>query len=202
MVEVIPAILTADRQELTRLVGEARGRTKRLQVDIVDGVFADNKTVGPSAIESVDTALLIDFHLMVKEPIDWVEKCVSAGADRVIGQIEMMEDQVKFVEKVQEAGVEVGLAIDLETSVSELDSIILNELDVILVMSVPAGFGGQKFDKTAIDKIRELDQIRQQGMTHFRICVDGGVTENIFRKLETAGADEVSMGRRFFSAKN
>src|SRR3989304_6370901 len=104
MIEIIPSILTNDSKELVDKLGICEGIVERVQIDIIDGVFASNKTIDPSALFSLETELKLDFHLMVKEPINWVEKCVSAGADRIIAQVEMMENQVDYVGKVQEVG--------------------------------------------------------------------------------------------------
>ena len=165
MVLVVPAILTSDPGELTKFLALVEGVVKRVQVDIIDGDFVENKTIDPEVFEHVDTELLVDFHLMVKEPKNWVERCARAGADRIIGQIEMMSSQEEFVGKVQEVGAYVGLAIDLDTPVENLENSIINTLDAVLVMSVQAGFGGQKFDPKAIEKIEKLDKIRERDET-------------------------------------
>lgn len=199
MVEIIPAILTSDIKEVEEKLKRCEGVVERVQVDIIDGQFVENKTVDPSVLENIETDLKIDFHLMVKEPIHWVERVGRAGADRIIAQIEEMTDQVAFIGKVEEIGAEIGLAIDLKTPVSDIDPTILTNLDVVLVMAVKAGWGGQKFDPKVIDKIEELDEIRERDKTPFRICVDGGETEGTVDDTHFAGADEVVIGRRLFT---
>lgn len=202
---IIPAILTdnvtdlVDKVQRINDVSFVDGVTvRKIQIDIIDGVFVNNKTVDPANIVGLETDLGLDFHLMVKEPINWVEKCANAGADRIIGQIEMMESQVDFVGKVQETGLYVGLAVDLETPISKLDPVILSNVDVVLVMAVNAGWGGQKFDKRVLDKINELDEIRVRDKTPFKICVDGGETESVIDDTHYAGADEIVIGKRLF----
>lgn len=206
MVEIIPAILTdniTDLEQKLKLIDDAvevnQANIRKVQIDVIDGQFADNKTVDPALLSGVDTNLNLDFHLMVKEPVNWIEKCANAGADRIIGQIEMMASQVGFVGKVQESGLYVGLAVDLATSVAKLDPVVLTNVDVILLMAVPAGWGGQKFDKSVLDKISELDEIRVRDKTPFKICVDGGETEDTIDETHFAGADEVVIGKRLFS---
>ena len=199
MVDVIPAILTNNIQEVRDKVAMCDGVVSRVQIDVIDGIFADNKTIDPSLITNLDAFIGLDFHLMVKEPINWVEKSANAGADRIIGQIEMMGSQLEFVEKVQLTNLRVGLAIDLDTPVSMLDSLVLNNLDVVLVMAVKAGWGGQEFNPKILDKIKELDQIRIRDKTPFRICVDGGETEAVIGDTHFAGADEVAVGQRIFN---
>lgn len=198
MVQIIPSILTASPQEVKSMIEKAEEVCERVQIDIIDGVFSENKTIDPSALSGVETGLLLDFHLMTKEPVDWVERALHAGADRIIGQIEMMTDQEEFVGKVSEGGASVGLAIDIDTPVSQIDKEILTSLDVVLVMSVKAGAGGQKFDDRVMEKIIALSEIKQKDTTPFRICVDGGVGEENIPKIVAAGADEAAIGRRLF----
>jgi len=198
MVEVIPSILTNDIGEVKDKIARAEGVCKRVQIDFVDGVFNNNKTVDPSALETIENDLDLDFHLMTKEPIDWVERSLHGGAGRVIGQVELMTDQLAFIGKVQEVGCRIGLAIDLDTPVASLDQSILTNLDVVLVMAVKAGFGGQKFDERAITKIIELNSIRERDATPFKICVDGGILPEKAKKLISLGVDEIVVGKRLF----
>jgi len=198
MIEIIPSILTNDPDELRELLARCEGVVDRVSIDIIDGKFADNKTVEPDILFDIDTGLKIDYQLMVVEPVNWVEKCVRGQADRIIGHIEKMESQVDFVGKVQEVGASVGLALDLPTPVTKFDSTILTNLDVVLVMSVAAGFGGQEFDKNALDKINLLDEIRSRDNSPYKIQDDGGVTLSKVDDVHFTGADEVSIGRRLF----
>lgn len=205
MVEVIPAILTdnvTDLEARLKLIDEAAdfgANVHRVQIDVVDGDFAEDRTVDPALLANLETNLSLDFHLMVKEPVNWIEKCANAGADRIIGQIEMMNSQIEFAGRVQETGLYVGLAVDLETPILKLDPVILTNVDVILLMAVKAGRGGQKFDRRVLDKIKELDEIRVRDKTPFKICVDGGETEEVIDDTHFAGADEVVIGKRLFN---
>jgi ribulose-phosphate 3-epimerase len=135
---------------------------------------------------------------MVDNPVRWIGSCARANADRIIGQVELMEDQKEFCELVKSEDVLCGLALDLPTGIEALDDSILDKLDVIVVMSVNAGFGGQAFDEKAIGKIKELSMIREEKQYHFRICDDGGVTLENENLLQKSGADEISVGRRLF----
>jgi len=198
MIKIFPSILTKDPDELKELILRVEGIVDFASIDIIDGKFAGNKTIDPQALVDLDTTLKFDFQLMVNEPINWVEKCASAGAERIVGHIEEMSDQVAFVGKVQEVGISIGLGIDLDTPVSKIDPTILTNLDTVLVMSVPAGFGGQKFDEKALKKVIELNIIRKKDDTPFKIHVDGGVTSANISEIVKAGADEVSVGRSLF----
>ena len=201
MVTIIPGILTDDEETLAQLLGKAEGVVGRVQIDVVDGEFAHSKTVDPKVFREVFTDLRLDFHLMVEKPIGWVTKCVDAGADRVFGHVERMDSQIKFVEKVLDSGVSVGLALDLKTDISRIDSAILSDLDGVLLMSVIAGADGQKFERRTLKKVRELVVVRQKEQLKFKICVDGGVLPSLVKDLEKAGVDEVVVGKRIFEGR-
>ncbi len=197
-VEIIPAILTSNPQELKQLINEAEGVVEGVQIDVLDGQFAKNETIDPSIFQTIETNLNLDFHLMTKEPVDWIEKSTRVLAKRIIGQVEMMENQMEFIEKVIETGTLVGLAVDIATPVSDLDPEVIMSLDAILVMSVPAGFSGQKFDDSVFEKIEKLNKKREGGTFKYKICVDGGVTTDNAKKLVEVGADELFIGKRLF----
>lgn len=198
MLEIIPAILTNDPKELEEKIRQVEELVNRVQIDIVDGVFSDNKTISLEAVANIDTNLLLDIQLMTKEPVDWVERAVRAMADRVIGHIEMMSDQMAFIAKVAETGEKVGLAIDSSTPVSALDPAVLNNLDIVLIMAVKAGFGGQDFQDPALEKVTKLLSYRTSNNCKYRICVDGGINEENIGKVRQAGADEVVIGHSLF----
>lgn len=180
------------------MIARCDGVVSRVQIDIIDGVFANNKTVEPDNLKNMPVSLGLDFHLMTDNPANWIEKCVEAGADRIIGQIEMMPSQEEFISQVQLKNLRVGLAIDLTTHVSKLDRNLLARVDVVLIMSVKAGLGGQKFDQSALRKIAELNGIRTRDKIPYRICVDGGEYEDVIDDTYFRGADEVVIGKRLF----
>ncbi len=198
MIQIIPSIPTNNPKELREKLAQAEGVVDRVSIDIIDGKYADNKTIDPSILFEIETNFKLDYQLMVVEPVNWVEKCVAGKADRIIGHIEKMSNQIEFVGKVQEVGAQVGLAIDLKTPVSAIDETIINDLDIVLVMSVPAGFGGQKFNKKALSKIKKLDKIRSRDDMPYRIHDDGGITLELGDDARREGADEVSIGMRIF----
>jgi ribulose-phosphate 3-epimerase len=169
-----------------------------VQVDIVDGVFAGNKSIDPISLKYVETDLGLEFHLMVAEPVNWIEKCVSGGASVIIGQIEMMSSQMEYVRAVQAVGARVGLAVNLDTTLDVIDEAIINDIDWLLLMSVSAGFGGQKFDQRVYQKIKQASLKRAKDLTPFRICVDGGVEKDNIQTLARMKVDEVAIGKRLF----
>lgn len=188
--------MSTSQIEAIGLIQKAEGVVKRVQIDIVDGVYAENKTILPDNLRNLETSLFLDFHLMVKEPINWVESCFRSGADRIIGQIEMMQDQIAFMSKVQGLGCKAGLGIDIETGIEQIDPTILTDLDVVLLMNYPAGFGGQRFDEKVLGKIKNLVKEKSKDVTPFKICSDGGITTENVTKLKEV--DEVAIGRKIF----
>jgi len=193
--KIVPAILTDNPGELKTMINACEEVFESAQIDIIDGVFADNKTVEPSSLGYIETNLKLDFQLMVKEPINWVEQCIRAGAERIIGHVELMEDQFAFVEKVSEEGRGVGFGLDLGTPVDKIHPKLLTSLDVVLLMSVKAGFGGQNFNNSVYSKIEGLMSIKKEFNADFIVIVDGGVKPDLIKKLALAGVDEVAVGR-------
>lgn len=177
---------------------EAQDAAKRIQIDIIDGVFAQGKTIDPILLKDYDLSFEVDYHLMVKDPINWVEKCVDGQGDRIIGEVEMMNDQMEFIKKIQSVGLEVGLALDLETPPDAISDDVLQSLDVVLLMSRKAGFEAHTFELSTFDKIKEMVDRRNKLSHRFRICVDGGVTDQLIADLAKVGVDEAIVGRRIF----
>lgn len=198
MIKIIPSILTNDKSELTEMIKVSEEAVDRVHVDIIDGIFVDNKTPSPTALYKVKPKLKVDYHLMVNLPEQWIERCVKAHADRIIAHVELMKSQKDYVKSVKSFGVGVGLAIDLNTHISQVDPDVLPELDVILVMSVKAGFGGQSFSPKAILKVKALSQIKKLNNHKYSICVDGGVSQDNLASVYENGADEVAIGRSLF----
>lgn len=198
MIKVIPSILTPNLADAKDLIAQLEGLVDSVQIDIIDGVFAENKTIDPTLLVDIETSLEYDFHLMVKDPINWIEKCAGVGAKRIVAQIELMEDQTEFVTKVHGLNMAVGLGLDLTTDVSQIKEELLVEIDVILLMSVPAGFGGQNFDTNVFKKIEWLQNQRAKMNSSFVICDDGGVTLENVDDVHFLGVDEVVVGRKLF----
>jgi len=198
---IIPAILTNQIDELTALEKKAEGIVDRVQIDVIDHKFADNITVDPLLLRKDHTILNLDYHLMVKSPSEWIENCIRSETflkDRIIGQIEEMENQGYFVDRVLSLKSIPGLAVDLPTGVDKLDQSVLSKVEVVLLMSVKAGWGGQEFDLETFRKIEKLVRIREELNMGFKILVDGGVTKELVKEMENAGVDEVAVGQRIF----
>lgn len=195
--EIIPAILVAEKEELQRQLTLVRGLVERVQIDILDGVFADNKTVSVEVLQQAHTELLIDVHLMVDNPLGYLNRCDALGVTRVYAQVEQMKDQEEFVESAGDLGMQVGLALDLQTPVVAIDK-LLGHLDGVLLMAVAAGFQGQEFDEGVLEKIEEL---RGEGFEG-DICIDGGLDEDTIRICLEKGANHFAVGSELWKAKD
>jgi ribulose-phosphate 3-epimerase len=191
MVKVIPAILANNLNEWEEKFNKVKGLTEMVQLDVVDGVFTKNKTIFPQdLVGQAFGGTKLDVQLMVNEPIEWLEQCVSIGTDRVFGHVEMMEDQVLFVAEAQVKGFGVGLALDLDTPVSKISSVI-DDLDAVLLMSVKAGETGQEFVERVLPKIEEVRALRNDLI----ICIDGGLDIREMKACVSAEwAEEIKEG--------
>lgn len=186
---IVPGILTDDVEELNRrlgLIGEGVKHGYKIewvQIDFIDGVYADNRTIRPKdlrfRIEDLrSNGLKFEAHLMVtKENLDeWMEECSLVGFDRIMPQVESVDDQSEFVRTVKdEWGLEAGLSIDAGTQVSFIKKEIYEKLDVVQVMMIQAGFSGQKMKEETIGKVGDVLTIRNGLGVDFLIEVDGGV---------------------------
>jgi ribulose-phosphate 3-epimerase len=158
-------------------------------------VFAAGKTFELELISKLDLKtddILWDIHLMVKEPIDWIEKCLFIGANRITGQVEMMSDREKFVRTVKDEGLEVGLAFDIETAVDNIPE----ETDEILLMGRKAGFEEHPLDERIFNKIKETKKFKKT------IAIDGGVNLENIEKLKKSGVEIVYSEVSYFDLKN
>ncbi len=196
---IIPAILTDTPKEFEEMLRTCDGVVERVQIDVNDGSFLGEKSFLPVEMPTLENNIYFDFHLMVKEPIHWLERSTRLGADRVFAHIEGMTSQSSFVKECQIRGLKIGLALDINTPVSLLDPLVVSDLDGVLLMGYPAGKGGQKFDDSVFVKIQELVELRKNDISPFKICVDGGVWEENIFKLYSLGVDEVAIGRRLFT---
>jgi ribulose-phosphate 3-epimerase len=198
--KIAPSILSADFAAL----GEAIARVEAagadlLHVDVMDGHFVPNLSIGPPVIESVRkrTRLPLDVHLMIEEPERWVETYVKAGADYLTVHAEACAHLERALAMIREAGARAGVALNPSTP-PEVLQYVLDDLDLVLVMSVNPGFGGQSFIPTAYEKIRRL-----RAMLVGRpvlISVDGGVKTDNAGLLAESGADVLVAGSAVFGA--
>ena len=188
--QIIPAILTNNTRELDELLRRIRDSHKfsRAQIDFIDGEFADNLTIKPSECDLIPyLPVKFDAHLMVVEKniVEWSKLAEKMGFDRLIAQMESISSPEDYSE----------LALDVHSPVRAIEQ-YLAKINYVVVMTIEPGFGGQKFDELALDKIRRLGQIRQIKRYNYKICVDGGVEKEHMAHLESLGVDEVAVGAK------
>ena len=197
MVKIAPSILAADFSKLGEdVLAAVRGGAQYMHIDVMDGAFVPNMSIGPCVIASLRpvTDAVFDVHLMIQAPERYVEDFAKAGADIITVHIEATEDLDACIDKIKSLGVKAGVSIKPGTP-AEAVFPYLDKLDMVLVMSVEPGFGGQKYMPSAEEKLRKIAAAAPEGMD---ISVDGGINlDNISRVVEN-GANTVVAGSAVF----
>jgi ribulose-phosphate 3-epimerase len=199
-IEIAPSILASDFAHLADEVRKVEeGGADVLHVDVMDGHFVPNITLGIPVVASLRkaTRLPLDVHLMIEQPEEYIEDFIKAGANRVLVHEEATAHLDRALEMIREHGAQAGAVINPATPVMMLSD-VLDKLDTVLVMSVNPGFGGQKFIPNAFAKIRQLNQMRTRYNAAFRIEVDGGVEPENVGQLAKAGANTFVAGTSIF----
>jgi ribulose-phosphate 3-epimerase len=204
MVKIAPSILSANFLKLGEEIkaAEAAG-ADMLHIDIMDGHFVPNITIGPSIVESIRkiTSLPLDVHLMIEEPDRYLGDFIKAGADYLTVHYEACVHLHRTVQWIKESGAKAGVSLNPATPVWSLEH-ILPDTDLALLMSVNPGFGGQNFIPQVIDKIKILKKLLAEQRLSTLIEVDGGVKLDNALDIISAGADVLVMGSAFFNSKN
>ena len=200
MFEIAPSILSADFTRLAEAIDAVRsGGAKMLHVDVMDGHFVPNITIGLPVVKSIRKAtdLTIDTHLMIAEPGRWAVEFVKAGANMVSVHVEADAHLQRTLTAIRDAGAKAGIAINPGTP---LDAIweCLPYADFVLLMSVNPGFGGQKFVPTMLDKVRRLRRMIDERELDVKIEIDGGIDESNISEIVEAGAEMIVAGTAVF----
>jgi ribulose-phosphate 3-epimerase len=199
---IAPSILSADFMRLGDEIAAAEAAGADLiHVDVMDGHFVPNITIGPMIVEGLRkiTKLPLDVHLMIETPDKYLQDFASAGADYITVHVEATAHLHRTVQCIKESGVKAGVSLNPATALCSLDY-ILTDVDMVLLMSVNPGFGGQKFIPSAIDKLRTLRGIIRDKKLSVLIEVDGGVKPENAPAIVAAGADILVMGSAFFGS--
>lgn len=200
MLEIAPSILSADFTRLAEDIASARaGGATVLHVDVMDGHFVPNITIGLPVVRSIRKAtdMTIDTHLMITEPGRYAVEFVKAGANMVSVHVEADDHLQRTLTAIREAGAKAGIAINPATPIEALYE-ALPYADYILLMSVNPGFGGQRFIPTMIDKVKRLREMIERSGYPVRIEIDGGIDDSNIQQIVDAGAEIIVAGTAVF----
>lgn len=200
MVEIVPSILAADFTRLAEEIARVeRGGANMLHLDVMDGHFVPNLTIGPPVVESIRkiTRLTLDVHLMITDPDKYAPVFIQAGADQVTIHQEVCPNLDNSLRAIKKEGARAGVVINPATPLSMLEE-VLGVADYVLIMSVNPGFGGQQFLPRSLDKVRRLDQMRRELGLPLPIEIDGGITKENLADVVRAGCDWVVTGSSIF----
>jgi ribulose-phosphate 3-epimerase len=199
-----PSILSADFSKLGEEVNliETAG-ANLIHIDVMDGHFVPNITIGPAVVNSLigKTKLPFDVHLMIENPERYIDSFININTEYITIHVEACTHIHKAIQQIKSQGVKAGISLNPATPLSTLENII-DELDLVLIMAVNPGFGGQKFIQSTIKKIEKLSEIRRNKNLSFKIEVDGGINLENIKSVMDAGCDIIVVGAAIFSAKD
>lgn len=202
MIKISPSILSADFSNLGRDVAKVK-EAEWIHVDVMDGHFVPNITIGPFIVKALRkiTDKFLDVHLMIENPEKYVESFAEAGADLITVHAEACKNLEGLIELIRKNNCKVGVSIKPKTGVKDIES-VLDKVDLVIVMTVEPGFGGQKFMPEVVPKIRELKSLVNKRNLPLEIEVDGGVDRDNCSEIAEAGADVLVAGSAIFGSEN
>jgi len=198
-----PSILAADYAVLAEQVASVRAESDWLHVDLMDGHFVPNLSIGPPVVASLrtHTDLFLDCHLMVTDPGLWLEPLAGAGANLCSVHVEL-GDPSPLLSRARALGMQAGVVVDGPTPFETVEPYLDDRIDLLLVMTIKAGFGGQAFVPEHLEKVRRARELRDERGLAFRIQVDGGINPATAREAVQAGADVLVAGSAIFWASD
>lgn len=201
--KISPSLLSADFVNLERDIKMLeKGGAHLLHIDVMDGHFVPNITIGPPVVKAIKKVATIplDVHLMIENPGLYVDDFIKAGSDYVTVHVEAAPHLHRVIQQIKAGGAKVGVSLNPHTSLSTIEN-VLGDIDMVLIMSVNPGFGGQSFIPQSLDKIRTLKaMLKEHGAEHVEIEIDGGVKLDNIKEVSDAGVDVFVSGSGIFGA--
>jgi ribulose-phosphate 3-epimerase len=199
---IAPSILSADFANLADALASVDQATDRIHVDVMDGHFVPNLTIGAPVVKSLrpNTEAFLDCHLMCTKPEILIEDFVKAGADAITIHVEIGKTK-EYIKQIKDLGVYVGLSLNPDTPFESIKE-FMKDVDIILFMSVFPGFGGQSFISEVLDKVREADRYRKDNNLDIVLEIDGGINSETIGEAALAGCDVYVAGNAVFNTDN
>ena len=202
MIKLAPSILSADFARLLEDVKKVeKAGCEYLHIDVMDGHFVPNITLGPAIVKSLrkDVSMVFDTHLMIENPDNYIKDFVDAGSDLIVVHVEACRHLHRTIQNIKSYNVKVGVALNPATPIDSIKH-ILEDVDMVLIMTVNPGFGGQSFIESMIEKIAELKKIIEEKNLNVDIQVDGGIKPDNIHKVVEAGANVIVAGSAIFNS--
>ena len=204
MIKLAPSILSADFAKLLEDVKKVeKAGCEYLHIDVMDGHFVPNITLGPGIVKSLrkDVNMVFDTHLMIENPDNYIKDFVDAGSDLIVVHVEACRHLHRTIQNIKSYNVKAGVALNPATPIETIKH-VLQDVDMVLIMTVNPGFGGQSFIESTIEKIKELKQLIDEKNLKVDIQVDGGIKPSDIYQVVEAGANIIVAGSAIFNSEN